>query len=340
MKKKRIKKFLSMICLLGLLLALIAASGCSKDSTEADGQSADGGSNVIRLGIQSGVAVSEVSQYTGILEDYLAEQGIELEYVEFTYGPPMVESLAANKIDIALMGNLPVFTGVSNGTDLKVIYLTLLTENGLNGIVAGPDSGIESIADLKGKNVGVPIGSAAHLALELLLNTEGLTLDDVNLVNIEAADMATSLANKEIDAAALWETGLTKAILRSGGSLVATSKSVMEDQTFAVASGSFLEKYPEMATYFVAGMIQVEDYILENPDASIDGILERTGDEAEAWVYVYGFQKATGFTEDTYETARVAKEFLERNDFIQNDYDYEDIFDQSYWDEAIKILEE
>lgn len=328
----RTKKIFPMIFLLSLILSL---TGCGKDTSKDDTDS-----TVIRLGIQPGVAVSEVSQYTGILEEYLAEKGVELQYVEFTYGPPMVESLAAGELDIAMLGNLPVFTGVSNGTDLKVIYLTLLTENGLNGIIAGPDSGIESIADLKGKNVGVPIGSAAHLALELILNTEDLTLDDVNLVNIAAADMATSLSNKEIDAAALWETNLTKAALRSGGTLIATSKPVMEDQTFAVATEDFLSNNPELANYFVAGLIQVEDYILENPEESVEGIVERTGDDAEAWDYVYGFSKASGFTEDTYETARLAKDFLERNDLIQNDYDYNGIFDQSYWDEAIKILEQ
>lgn len=328
------RKILSVCVLLGLMVSLI---GCGKDAS-ANTAASEEESGVIRFGVQPGVAVSEVCQYTEILENYLAEQGFELQYVEFTYGPPMVESLAAGELDIALLGNLPVFTGVSNGTDLKVIYLTLLTENGLNGIIAGPDSGIETVADLKGKNVGVPIGSAAHLALELILNTADLTLDDVNLVNIAAADMATSLSNKEIDAAALWETTLTKALLRSGGTLIATSKSTMEDQTLAVASERFLNDNPELANYFVAGLMQVEDYILKNPEDSINGIVERTGDDAEAWEYVYGFSKASGFTEETYETARLAKDFLKRNDLIQNDYDYNEIFDQSYWDEAIKIL--
>ncbi|MCD8356387.1 MAG: ABC transporter substrate-binding protein [Clostridia bacterium] len=335
--KKKTKRLISILLLLGLISGLM---GCGQETSANVGEAVDAGGIVIRLGVQPGVAVSEVSQYTGILEDYLAEKDIQLQYVEFTYGPSMVESLAADEIDIALMGNLPVFTGVSNGTDLKVIYLTLLTENGLNGIIAGPDSGIKSIADLKGKNVGVPIGSAAHLGLELLLNTEDLTLDDVNLVNIEAADMATSLSNEEIDAAALWETNLTKAALRSGGTIIATSKSVMEDQTFAVASEKFLSENPEMAADFVAGLIQVEDYIVDNPDESVEGILERTGDSAEEWNYVYGLSKASGFTDDTYETARLAKDFLERNDLIQNDFDYETIFDQSYWDEAVKLLEE
>lgn len=333
---KQVKKWLSFMFLFGLAVSLV---GCGTGTSTDDTEKTDGKKDVIRFGVQPGVAVSEVCQYTGILEDYLAEEGIGLEYVEFTYGPPMVESLSADEIDIALMGNLPVFTGVSNGTDLKVIYLTLLTENGLNGIIAGPDSGIESISDLKGKNVGVPIGSAAHLGLELLLNTVGFTLDDVNVVNIAAADMATSLSNKEIDAAVLWETTLTKALDRSGGTLIASTKSVMEDQTFAVASEHFLSENSEMASQFLAGLIQVEDYIMEHPDESVEGIVERTGDDASAWSYVYGFTKASGFTDDTYETARLAKDFLTNNDLIQNDYDYEAIFDQSYWEEALKIVE-
>ncbi len=327
---EKIKRLLFMLLLPGLILGL---TGCGKSASKAD-------SAVIRLGVQPGVAVTEVSQYTGILEDYLAEKEIELQYIEFTSGPTMVESLASGDIDIAVMGNLPLFTGVSNGTDLKAIYLTLLTENGLNGVIAAPDSGIETIADLKGKNVGVPVGTAAHLALELILNTADLTLDDVNLVNIASADIATSLSHNDIDAAALWETNLTKAILRSGGTLIATSKAVMEDQTFAVATERFLNDNPEMAQYFVAGLIQVEDHMIADPEKSVEGILKRTGDDAEAWEYVYGLSKASGFTENTYETARLAKEFLVKTDSIQNDYDYYEIFDQSYWDEALKILEE
>lgn len=334
---KKVNIPFAVVFLLCLILSFIGYSDLvSRDNAK----SAAADTNVIRLGVQPGVAISEVSQYTRILDDYLAKKGIELQYVEFTYGPSMVESLAANQIDIALMGNLPVFTGVSNGTQLKVIYLTLLSENGINGIVAGKDSKIKSISDLKGKNVGVPIGSAAHLALELILNTENLTIDDVNLVNVSSADIAASISNNEIDAGALWETNLTKAVLRSGGTLIATSKSVMEDQTFAVASEAFLNDNQDMANYFLAGLIQVENYIIENPKESVEGISERTGDDVEAWNYVYGLSKAVGFTEDTYETAKLAKDFLEQNDLIQNDYNFEDIFVQSYWDEAIKILEQ
>lgn len=333
--KAIIKKSKAFLLALGLAVTLI---GCGNAADNEENSESD--TPVIRLGIQPGVAVSEVCQYTGILEDYLEDKGIALEYVEFTYGPPMIESLAAGQIDIVFVGNLPVFTGVSNGTDLKVIYLTLLSENGINGVIAGPDSGIETVKDLKGKNVGVPIGSAAHLGLELLLNEEGLTLDDINVVNITAADMTTSLANGEIDAAALWETTLTKALLKTGGTLIATSRDVMEDQTFAVSTESFLSEHAELAEYFLAGLIQVEDYMVENPDESVAGIVEKTGDEEAAWAYVYGMKKADGFTDDTYETARAAKEFLKENDLIQEDYDYEAIFDQSYWDKAKTRIEE
>lgn len=333
---RHVKRLLLVLFLSGILSVF---TGCGDIDSKADNtDKADNG--VIRLAVQPGVAVTEVSQYTGILDDYLAEKGIELEYVEFMSGPAMIEAMTSGDVDIAILGNLPLFTGVSNGLDLKAIYLTLLTEKGLNGIIAAPGSGIESVADLKGKNVGVPVGTAAHLALELILNTADLTLDDVNLINIASADIGTSLANNYIDAAALWETHLTKAILRSGGTLIATSKSVMEDQTFAVAAESFLNDNPEAAQYFVAGLIQVEDYMIAYPEESIEGIQKSTGDDAGAWEYVYGLSRASGFTEDTYETAELAKQFLIEIGSIQNDYDYYEIFDQSYWDRALEILEE
>lgn len=328
--KRRMQKRILLV-LLSAISTAVLLTGCSFFNG-ADAQ------KTVKLGIQPGIAVSEIAQSSAILEDYLSEQDVALEYVEFTYGPAMVEALAADQIDIAFMGNLPVFTGVSNGTDLKVIYLTLLSENGINGIIAGKNSGIENVSDLEGKSVGVSIGSAAHLGLELLLNEENLTLDDVTLVNLTAADMASSLANQEIDAAALWETNLTKTQIKADGTLIATSKSVMEDQTFLVGTEKFFEENSMLTDYIVAGVIQVEDYIVANPEKCIEEIVDRTGDSADAWQYVLGMTKATGFTDDTYETARLAKDFLEKNDLVQNDYDYRSLFDDTYWNNAKNIL--
>ena len=75
-----------------------------------------------------------------------------MEAQVFSYGPPIIEALTSGDLDVGFMGDQPAFSGISNGVDIQIISATSAS-NKRHGLIARDDSGIESLADLKGKKV-------------------------------------------------------------------------------------------------------------------------------------------------------------------------------------------
>jgi sulfonate transport system substrate-binding protein len=78
------------------------------------------------------------------------------------------------------------------------------------GIIAHPDSGIGSIADLKGKKVGTTFGSMNDMYLVEILRRNGLSESAVNRINSTPAAMVPLFDTGKVDAMAVWEPYLTR----------------------------------------------------------------------------------------------------------------------------------
>ena len=71
-------------------------------------------------------------------------------------------------------------------------------------VVANKSHGIETGADLAGKTVGVASGTSSEIILQYVLQDAGLTVDDINTVEMDVPGMTTALISGQIDAAATW----------------------------------------------------------------------------------------------------------------------------------------
>ena len=157
--------------------------------------------------------------------------------------------MAADLSDVGTLGDVPTVSAIAAGQDNQVVLIAAEGERAY-AILTAADSDIASIADLKGKTIATTIGSTGHNLFEKALSSEGLSFDDVNLINISAGDAATVLANGEAEAVAIWEPNVTRLVengtakvLVNGGEvgllgvnpLVADSKFVAENPTIVKA---------------------------------------------------------------------------------------------------------
>jgi sulfonate transport system substrate-binding protein len=108
-----------------------------------------------------------------------------------------------------LLGDTPAIIGKAAGLDTRIIGLTSSGPRAL-AVVVPVNSRIRSPKDLKGKKVAVVKGSYAHHLLALVLKKGGLTTKDIEFINLSQADIATSIVNGNIDAAAVWEPLISK----------------------------------------------------------------------------------------------------------------------------------
>jgi putative hydroxymethylpyrimidine transport system substrate-binding protein len=104
---------------------------------------------------------------------------------------------AAKKADVAISYQPSLMVDLNN--QLPLIRIGTIVNSPLNSLVVLADSGIQRISDLKGKTVGFSVGGFEDAVLGAMLESQGLTLDDVNLVNVNFA-LSPSLYAGKVDA--------------------------------------------------------------------------------------------------------------------------------------------
>ncbi len=131
--------------------------------------------------------------------------------VDFKYFPVYSDAITAfntKNVDMICYAIPECVAPIVNGIDCKVIGV-FDTSYGLDGVAAL--EGIDTVSDLKGKNVATEIGTVDHLLLQRALELNGLSESDVNLINMSAGDAAAAMKGGSLDAVSTWEPQLSVA---------------------------------------------------------------------------------------------------------------------------------
>jgi NitT/TauT family transport system substrate-binding protein len=152
----------------------------------------------------------EVANQKGWLKD----AGVDVEFLWFEYGPSM-DAFTAGKADAVMVTNGDSLVTGANGAKNIVIMLTDYS-NGNDMIVAKP--GIKSLAELKGKKIGLEIGLVEHLMLLNALKKIGMTESDLTIVNTPTNQTPQVFASGQVDAIAAWQPNAGQALKAVAGS--------------------------------------------------------------------------------------------------------------------------
>jgi sulfonate transport system substrate-binding protein len=197
----------------------------------------------VRIGFQrAGIFPAVKQRHT--VEDALKPRGIEVKWVEFAFGPPLLEALNTGNIDFGYAGDAPpIFAQVARA---NLLYVAALPSAGNNeAIVVPADSPIKTLADLRGKKVGFAKGSSAHNATVAALEKAGLSYQDITPVYLAPADGATAFAGGSIDAWTIWDPYL--ALTEKGKVRVLVSAGEVHEVTaFFLANKDFTGQHPDI----------------------------------------------------------------------------------------------
>ncbi len=134
----------------------------------------------------------------GLYEKY----GLDAQLIEFSSGTDLIKGIVGGQLDIGVLGFSNAFTWASRGADLKIVGGA---QRGYHSLVVREDAGIESVADLKGKNLEKQ-GSTADIVLKgVMLDNAGLQPGDLNIMGVAPAVAIQSLVGGRVDAAFLFE---------------------------------------------------------------------------------------------------------------------------------------
>lgn len=134
-----------------------------------------------------------VAQELGLFED--VDLSVELVPPADPSAPPRL--VAAGQVEVAIHYQPNLYLDVDVG--LPLVRFGTLVETPLNTLTVLADGPVGSLADLKGRKVGFSVSGFEDAMLGKMLATEGLTKDDVELVNVNFA-LSPSLIAGRVDA--------------------------------------------------------------------------------------------------------------------------------------------
>lgn len=203
---------------------------------------------------------------TAIAQGYFEEENLTVNLQMYTSGPPEIAAMVAGQADIGFIGSGAAWLAFSGQVNIIALDNIALTEE----IITRADSGITSIADLKGKTIAVQEGAAGYTLLVVALQEAGLTVSDVKILNISNDNLASTFGDDSIDAWAGWKPATTSLKEALGGesayTLLANNASYPEyafPSTW-VANKDYIAKNPDVVQRFVNALTKAQIYRSEN----------------------------------------------------------------------------
>jgi len=218
--------------------------------------------------------VSMLLKDKGWLEEAFAPDGISINWVQSLGSNKALEFLNAGSIDFGSSAGAAALIAKINGNPIKSVYVYSKPE--WTALVTGKDSGIETVADLKGKSVAVTRGTDPHIFLVRALRGAGLTEQDITPVLLQHPDGATALVRGDVDAWAGLDPMMANVELNEGARLFYRDA---DANTYGILSTrqEFLEKYPDLVKRVLAVYETARKYALAHPDELKASFIAATG---------------------------------------------------------------
>jgi len=201
---------------------------------------------VIRIGTQKGGFFPAVRQRHA-LEDTFKPSGIDVQWVDFQFGPPLLEAINVGSVDFGYVGDAPpIFAQAANA---RIRYAAAVKQNGnTQAIIVPKDSPIQTLADLKGKRIAYGKGSSAHNLLVAALEKAGIAWSDIVPTPLAPSDATAAFVKGSIDAWSIWDPYLALAELKENARVIVFDKDVHNPYAFYIVGSDFVEKYPSLVT--------------------------------------------------------------------------------------------
>lgn len=264
---KKIVALLLSLC----LLVLAAGCGCNDSKKDTPKEKTKVSLGMLRL-------TSSAPLFIAMDKGFFAEEGIEIEPQWFDAAHPIAVSTASSKVDVGATGiTASLYNMAANGQKLGIVADKGREQKGYSSsaLLVTTDNynaGVKSLKDLKGKRIGITQkGSTFHYMLGRMLETQGMSLNDVEIVPLsKLSAVMAALESKQIDGCILNEPNITKVQKAGYGKLVVQVGDVIPYQTSAIfyspdfmknkdAAVRFMRAYNKACNYYYEAAVEKKD---------------------------------------------------------------------------------
>ncbi|MFU2208874.1 ABC transporter substrate-binding protein [Solidesulfovibrio sp. C21] len=233
-----------------------------------------GGDPSLRLAYQD--RIGSVMPIIALHEGYFKQEGLDLKPLQFSSGPACSEALYSGAADVAAMGDTAALIMAARASGM-VMLASHATGEGRHRIMVRADSPLQTLADLKGKKLGVKKGTSTYGGVLAALDKAGIPAGSVEIIDLSPPTMTEALFAGSIDAFAASEPTPSVAETKGARQLVDLSGLGNEYPIMLLARKKYVAANKKALTLFFAALKKAAAYAAAHPEETARIMAAQTG---------------------------------------------------------------
>lgn len=253
-----------------LLLAVLLLAACAKPKAPEHLVFADPDNPIATL------------FYIAEAKGYFKDENLTLTYKKFTSGRESINSVLAGESDVAVASEFPFADAILQGKAVRILSAVQRT-NYSSAVVARRDRGIETAADLAGKQIGLAPNTNSDYLLSVMLRESGSGDEAVTRVPLQPAQIVDALEKGQVDAVATWQPHVANAQARfaNDATVLLRALSYSEISLTGVRAQTLVEKR-EALQRLMNALVRAEDFVTARSAEALQIIIVRLAIKEDA----------------------------------------------------------
>ena len=190
----------------------------------------------VTIGYQDMVVPYRMAQDAKELEK---ATGYKINWKQFGGGGEVIKAMASGAVQVGEVGSAGIAAAVSRGEPLELFWI--LDDIGdAEALVAKNGSGINTLADLKGKKIAMPFNSTTHFHTMVALEQAKVNPADVQILNMRPPEVRAAWQRGDIQATFIWDPVLAE--VKKDGKVITSSGKISADTGKATFDGYVANK--------------------------------------------------------------------------------------------------
>jgi sulfonate transport system substrate-binding protein len=260
------------------VIASLALAGCAGENAAPEaGTGGEWSDTALSLDFATYNPLSLIIKEQGWIEDTLGDD-VTVTWTQSLGSNKANEGLRAGALDVGSTAGSAALLARANGSPIQTIGI--YTQPEWSALATLPDSGIESVDDLRGKTIAVTIGTDPYFFLLQALEEAGVGVDEVEIQNLQHADGGAALVNGSVDAWSGLDPMMAAHELNDGVELFFRNVD-FNTYGFLNATEEFITNNADLAQVVVDAYEAARVWALENPDETAALLAEVSGAELD-----------------------------------------------------------
>lgn len=218
--------------------------------------------------------LNPVLVHIALANGFFKEEGLEATPQPHAFGKLALQAVLDGKADIATVADTPIMFAVMGGKPITTLAV-LQTSNRNEAIIARKDRGIGRPSDLKGKKIGLTLGTTGHFFTDSFLQLNNIDRKQVKIIDLKPDEMADALDTGKVDAITTWNPNLTQIKKRLGNKGIMFFEESLYTENFCLVAGQrYAKKNPAAVEKILRALIKAETFVKQHPEAAKQRVAE------------------------------------------------------------------